>query len=205
MVTEKEVENVNYIDITKNFAKNNKSNSHKILDKNYFKDSKGFKYKVDGKNVVLDYSKKYNKKVFDRYIVTCLIYALFEGIIFILLPTTMTREPLVVDSISTWIINIIYKVDTPVNLFPSAHCALAILFIISTLDVKEIKKEYKILITITSVLIMLSTVFIKQHVIVDVLGAFIIVPMYYIIRKKKINLEESGIYAKIFCQKKRTK
>ena len=62
MVTEKEVENVNYIDITKNFAKNNKSNSHKILDKNYFKDSKGFKYKVDGKNVVLDYSKKYNKK-----------------------------------------------------------------------------------------------------------------------------------------------
>ncbi|MFR6306034.1 MAG: hypothetical protein ACLUNR_04365 [Bacilli bacterium] len=58
MVTEKEVENVNYIDITKNFAKNNKSNSHKILDKNYFKDSKGFKYKVDGKNVVLDYSKK---------------------------------------------------------------------------------------------------------------------------------------------------
>ena len=60
MVTEKEVENVNYIDITKNFAKNNKSNSHKILDKNYFKDSKGFKYKVDGKNVVLDYSKKRN-------------------------------------------------------------------------------------------------------------------------------------------------
>ena len=74
-----------------------------------------------------------------------------------------------------------------------------------TADVKEIKKEYKILITITSVLIMLSTVFIKQHVIVDVLGAFIIVPMYYIIRKKKINLEESGIYAKIFRQKKRTK
>ena len=34
---------------------------------------------------------KYNKKVFDRYIVTCLIYALFEGIIFRLLPTTMTR------------------------------------------------------------------------------------------------------------------
>ena len=54
MVTEKEVKNVNYIDITKK----NKFNSHKILDKNYFKDSKGFKYKVDGKNIVLDYSKK---------------------------------------------------------------------------------------------------------------------------------------------------
>ena len=30
----------------------------KTINKNYFKDSKGFKYKVDGKNVVLDYSKK---------------------------------------------------------------------------------------------------------------------------------------------------
>lgn len=148
---------------------------------------------------------KYNKKVFDRYIVTCLVYAIFEGIIFIFFPTTMTREPIIVDSISTWIINIIYKVDTPVNLFPSAHCALAILFIISTIDVKELKKEYKTLIIITSILIMLSTVFIKQHVIVDVLGAFLIVPMYYIIRRKKINIEESGIYAKIFCRKERRK
>ena len=46
MVTEKEVKNVNYIDITKK----NKFNSHKILDKNYFKDSKGFKYKVNNIN-----------------------------------------------------------------------------------------------------------------------------------------------------------
>ena len=54
MVTEKEVKNVNYKDITKK----NKFNSHKIQEKNYFKYIKGFKYKVDGKNVVLDYSKK---------------------------------------------------------------------------------------------------------------------------------------------------
>jgi len=71
---------------------------------------------------------KYNKKVFDRYIVTCLIYALFEGIIFILLPTTMTREPLVVDSISTWIINIIYK--------PKYIC-------ITTYDGGKMKKIYQ--------------------------------------------------------------
>ena len=55
MVTEKEVENVNYIDITKNFSKNNKSKIHKILDNNYFKDSKGIKYKVYFKNVFLYY------------------------------------------------------------------------------------------------------------------------------------------------------
>lgn len=145
---------------------------------------------------------KYNKKVFDKYIVVSIVYAILEGIIFILFPTTMNRQPLVVTDISTWIVDIIYKVDTPVcNLFPSAHCAFSILFIISILDVKEVKKEYKILIIISSLLIILSTVFIKQHVVVDVLGALLIVPIYYILRKRKINLEESGIYAKIFCQK----
>ena len=149
---------------------------------------------------------KYNKKVFDKYIVVSIVYAILEGIIFILFPTTMNRQPLVVTDISTWVVDIIYKVDTPVcNLFPSAHCAFSILFIISILDVKEVKKEYKILIIISSLLIILSTLFIKQHVVVDVLGALLIVPIYYILRKRKINLEESGIYAKIFCQKKRTK
>ena len=145
---------------------------------------------------------KYNKKVFDKYIVVSILYAILEGIIFILFPTTMNRQPLVVTDISTWVVDIIYKVDTPVcNLFPSAHCAFWILFIISILDVKEVKKEYKILIIISSLLIILSTLFIKQHVVIDVLGALLIVPIYYILRKRKINLEESGIYAKIFCQK----
>lgn len=145
---------------------------------------------------------KYNKKVFDKYIVVSILYAILEGIIFILFPTTMNRQPLVVTDISTWVVDIIYRVDMPVcNLFPSAHCAFSILFIISILVVKEVKKEYKILIIISSLLIILSTLFIKQHVVIDVLGALLIVPIYYILRKRKINLEESGIYAKIFCQK----
>ena len=96
---------------------------------------------------------KYDKKVFDRYMVVSIIYSIIEGMIFILFPTTMDREPLIIDSVFTWLIDIIYKLDTPVcNLFPSAHCAFSILFIISILDVKEIKKNYKVLIIVTSVL-----------------------------------------------------
>lgn len=143
---------------------------------------------------------KYDKKVFDRYIVTIFIFAIFEGIMFILLPTTMEREVFDVTNISTFIINFIYMMDKPVNLFPSAHCGFAILFIMSVFDVKEIKSKYKMLIIVISILIILSTLFIKQHVIVDVLGSLIIIPIYYILRKKKINIEKSGIYAKIFCK-----
>ena len=46
-----------YIDITKNLIGNANPNSYEILDAKYFV-FKEKKYKVDGKNVVIDYSKK---------------------------------------------------------------------------------------------------------------------------------------------------
>ena len=146
---------------------------------------------------------KYDKKVFDKYILVSVVYTLLEVIIFILLPTTMNRADFIVNNMSTFLVDLAYKVDYPVrNLFPSAHCAFALLFIMATLDLKKLNIKYKLLIIISSILIILSTVFVKQHVIVDFIGAFcIIVPMYYIIRSKSINLEKSGIYAKIFCKK----
>lgn len=144
---------------------------------------------------------KYNKKVFDRYIASMLAFIVVEALVFILVPTTMERSLIEVTNISTFIISIIYKFDTAVNLFPSAHCAFAILFIISVFDVKEINSKYKILIMIISILIILSTLFIKQHVLIDVFGSLVMIPIYYILRKRKINIEKSGIYAKIFCQR----
>ena len=46
---------INYIDVTDEWIKNAKPNSHSVLDKKYWIDGK-FIYHVDGKNVVLDYS-----------------------------------------------------------------------------------------------------------------------------------------------------
>ena len=47
----------NYLDITKEWINNPKSNSHKVKNKHYFEYEK-VKYRVDNKNVVLDYSDK---------------------------------------------------------------------------------------------------------------------------------------------------
>lgn len=49
---------VNYKDITVKWIKNANPNSHEVEDRLYYIDDKGVKYKVDGKNVVLDYTKK---------------------------------------------------------------------------------------------------------------------------------------------------
>lgn len=48
----------NHIDITSEWIKNKRPNSHKVIDRNYFKDDYGNIYRVDNKNVVLDYSDK---------------------------------------------------------------------------------------------------------------------------------------------------
>lgn len=49
--------NKNYVDVTKEWLKKNNINNYKIKDMNYF-EYENIKYIVDGKNVVLDYSKK---------------------------------------------------------------------------------------------------------------------------------------------------
>lgn len=49
--------NKNYVDVTKEWLKKNNINNYKIKDMNYF-EYENIKYIVDGKNVVLDYSRK---------------------------------------------------------------------------------------------------------------------------------------------------
>lgn len=49
--------NVDYVDVTKEWLNNATPNSHKVEDRQYF-EKEGIKYQVDGKNVVLDYSVK---------------------------------------------------------------------------------------------------------------------------------------------------
>lgn len=52
-----DVRNDYYIDVTDEWLKNAKPNSHKVKEQFYF-DYKSTRYYVDGKNVVLDYSKE---------------------------------------------------------------------------------------------------------------------------------------------------
>ena len=57
MNNDKNIANIFYVDITKDWTNNSTPNSHKVKDRQYFKKD-GIKYQVDGKNVVLDYSNK---------------------------------------------------------------------------------------------------------------------------------------------------
>lgn len=58
---------------------------------------------------------------------------------------------------------------------PSIHCLYAYLFLFSAIDTKDKTSIwYKIIICILAILIVLATMFIKQHVIIDAVASIMI-------------------------------
>lgn len=87
------------------------------------------------------------------------------------------------------------KTDTSTNVFPSIHVFNTLGCLIAMLKSKGLvgKKLLKLAATILSVLIILATVFLKQHSILDVVGGFgLAAIMYAIVYLPKWNFKKNG-------------
>jgi membrane-associated phospholipid phosphatase len=86
-----------------------------------------------------------------------------------------------------FIINIIYTIDTPTNVCPSLHVYNSIMMYISLYKSSIFQKynKLKYLLLILVILICLSTLFIKQHTFIDIVGAIILCFIVYIIGRLK--------------------
>lgn len=117
---------------------------------------------------------KHEKKNLFKYTSITAISILLAAVIFIFFPTTIVRDVNLdgVNPVFKLILTVIYFMDTP-NLccLPSMHCALCYIFIYMVLKTHNLKWYYKALFVVTSLGIVASTMFIKQHVIWDVLAA----------------------------------
>ena len=86
--------------------------------------------------------------------------------------------------------------DTPFNVFPSIHCLNSIGMHIAIVKSKKITKHRNIVVWasfILMVLIVLSTVFVKQHSVLDVFGAIILcIPLYFLAYKTKLKFLKKG-------------
>lgn len=109
---------------------------------------------------------------------------LFISIVFpnihFLRPEVMPRQ-----NIFTDLVQMIYSNDTPTNLTPSIHVYNSIAIMIAVVHTNtEFMKRSRIvkgLLLLQGVLIILSTMFIKQHSVSDVLVAFALSAMVYIL------------------------
>ena len=125
-----------------------------------------------------------DKLMFYKYYLSYILTIIISGIIYIIYPTKILRPNIITNNISTFLVNTIYKLDNPpINLLPSMNCSFCFLFIFSTLLNKNIEKKYRLIILILSILIILSTVFIKQHLIIDIIASFIVSSLTFILIK----------------------
>lgn len=127
-----------------------------------------------------------NKVSFYKYVTVFIITTLIAGIIFVAFPNTVIRADILTTDLSSQTVKVIYLLDDPgINCLPSIHCLYSFLFIFAIFDTKSNSPKWiKILITILSVLVVLSTLFIKQHVIYDAIAAFAIGRFIWILVNK---------------------
>ena len=105
-------------------------------------------------------------------------------IIFTVFPTSFDHRPEIVgNSLSAYLVRFIYTADKCQNVFPSIHvfnsigCAIAL---ICCEDFKD-SKGMKIFAIVSAVLITLSTMFIKQHSLLDAVSASVLSIVLYVL------------------------
>lgn len=97
---------------------------------------------------------------------------------YLIYPVTIERPAFAEDCFSTWALGIIYRADKPWNCFPSMHVAMSLLAALTILEVHHVRGLLTLLLTVA---IAASTVLIKQHYILDVLGGMALTLVIYFV------------------------
>ncbi|GGG05834.1 phosphatase PAP2 family protein [Paenibacillus abyssi] len=120
-----------------------------------------------------------NRKVYWR---TLAIYntALFVcNLCFWFFATYVPRPVIETTDITSTLVNFIYQSDAPLNCFPSIHCLTSYLLFITVKRDLNLAAPLRILWIVLLWLIIASTVFIKQHSLLDVIGGIVLAEVTY--------------------------
>lgn len=121
--------------------------------------------------------KRYIRTLIVIYISMCICYVFYY-----LFPVEIARPVIANTSIPNKIVNIIYEVDRPLNCFPSIH-VLNTYVIMRFTRIKD-NKSWFTYTNIIGILIILSTLFIKQHFVLDGVSAIFIAELVIFATKK---------------------
>jgi membrane-associated phospholipid phosphatase len=117
-----------------------------------------------------------SKKVFWTTVGSIVLSMIVLDICYVLAPSFYPRETLEITNISTWLLDLTRQIDGANNTFPSGHVTLAwILFWAISYSKCALKHpSIKILTGLWAIGISVSTLVLKQHYIVDVIGGFVL-------------------------------
>ena len=122
------------------------------------------------------YTLAYDIPAFKRFMWNLIVTTVIAVATYIIWPNEQQLRPdlsaLGRSNILTWATGIIYSVDTNTNVCPSLHCIGGFAILFAALDMPRFRqKAWPVFFTVFALLICASTVFMKQHSIVDFFAA----------------------------------
>ena len=116
-----------------------------------------------------------------------IIAKIFCLVFFLAFPTEMADWPsgqFEIENAFDWTTQMIYDADEPNNLFPSIHCLESWVVFRGSLKCKKMGNWYRVSCLLITLGIFASTVFVKQHVVVDILGGVLVAEAGFFLARK---------------------
>ncbi len=120
------------------------------------------------------YTVLYDIPSFKKYMKFLAISFSISTVVYLVFPTCQNLRPTVFerDNILTKLVQMMYQVDTNTNVCPSEHVIGAMAFLAAAINTKSLRSAGKItVIAALAIIISISTLFLKQHSVVDVIAA----------------------------------
>lgn len=106
---------------------------------------------------------------------TVLLAAIFTQIIsylfYLSFQTYVERPTVILGNIFGALVKWLYSIDMPYNAFPSLHASVSFLALIAW---TRMKSKIRFLMIAITILIIISTLFVKQHYVIDIMGGIIL-------------------------------
>ncbi|KAJ53835.1 membrane-associated phospholipid phosphatase [Clostridium tetanomorphum] len=120
-----------------------------------------------------------NLNTYYRTLISLNIGLIICYITYFLFQTTVPRPHLYGNDIFIQLTKLIYRFDKPFNCFPSIHVLTCYLMIKGINFQSNCNKFTKLFVYITSITIIISTLFVKQHVIMDLISAIALAELIF--------------------------
>ena len=109
-------------------------------------------------------------RLLHRLVIILVIADLLSAVFYLAMPTFMIRPEIMGDDLLSQLVRMIYAIDLPYNLFPSKHVTWALILNRAWAAAGPKRLWFRLLNHTGTLMIIASTVLIKQHYTPDILG-----------------------------------
>ena len=125
--------------------------------------------------VVLIFFLRKDERLYYACVSSIILSLLISYGVYYFYQTTVPRPVVIGHDVFSNLTRILYKVDNPYNTFPSIHVMTSYIIFLASNKIKEYS-SYKLTMAIKGsvVLVIVSTLFLKQHTLLDVVGGLLL-------------------------------